>query len=131
MIRRPPRSPLFPYPTLFRSGDLPIMLGNAADLAALAEHTRGAAVDSDNVIYLHGDVGIGGGIIAGGRPVAGHGGDGGGGGGKGVEPEGRAGGRGLPGCWGGQDGGATPAAAGGPGRFQRLLADPLDAGTAA
>ena len=33
-----------------------------ADLAALAEHTRGAAIDSDNVIYLHGDVGIGGGV---------------------------------------------------------------------
>ncbi|HEY2791517.1 MAG TPA: ROK family transcriptional regulator, partial [Micromonosporaceae bacterium] len=40
-------------------------IGNAADLAALAEHTRGAASDSDDLIYLHGDVGIGGGIIAG------------------------------------------------------------------
>src|SRR5256885_8670069 len=25
MIRRPPRSTLFPYPTLFRSGELPVM----------------------------------------------------------------------------------------------------------
>src|SRR2546430_13494089 len=99
MIRRPPRSPLFPYPTLFRSGDLPIMLGNAADLAALAEHTRGAAIDSDNVVYLHGDVGIGGGIIAGGRPVAGHGGYGGEVGHMVVNRNGRPCGCGSRGCW--------------------------------
>lgn len=29
--------------------------GIGADLRALAEHTRGVAVDCDNVIYLHGD----------------------------------------------------------------------------
>ena len=50
---------------------------NGADLAALGEHTRGVAVGIDNVIYLHGDAGIGGGIIAGGRAVIGHGGYGG------------------------------------------------------
>ena len=57
--------------------DAPICVGNGADLGALAEHTRGCAIDSDNLIYLHGDVGVGGGIIAGGRPVTGHGGYGG------------------------------------------------------
>jgi predicted NBD/HSP70 family sugar kinase len=79
--------------------DLPIMLGNAADLAALAEHTRGAATNSDNVVYLHGDVGIGGGIIAGGRPVAGHGGYGGEVGHMVVNPNGRPCLCGSRGCW--------------------------------
>ncbi len=77
----------------------PMALGNAADLAALAEHTRGAAVDSDNVIYLYGDVGIGGGIIAGGRPVAGHGGYGGEVGHIVVNPNGRPCSCGSRGCW--------------------------------
>src|SRR6266508_442208 len=151
-------------------GDLPVMVGNGADLAALAEHTRGAAIDSDNVIYLHGDVGIGGGIIAGGRPVAGHGGYGGEVGHMVVNPNGRPCGCGSRGCWEteigehallraanrdgtGRDGilAVVEAAARGDAvaqaavrqvgdwlgfgvanlAFQRLLADPLDAGSAA
>jgi predicted NBD/HSP70 family sugar kinase len=76
-----------------------IAIGNVADLAALAEHTRGAAADSDNLIYLHGDVGIGGGIIAGGRPVAGHGGYGGEVGHIVVNPNGLACSCGSRGCW--------------------------------
>jgi predicted NBD/HSP70 family sugar kinase len=79
--------------------DTPISVGNGADLAALAEHTRGAAIDSDNVVYLHGDVGIGGGIIAGGRPVAGHGGYGGEVGHMVVNPNGRPCSCGSRGCW--------------------------------
>ncbi|OLB82408.1 MAG: sugar kinase [Actinobacteria bacterium 13_2_20CM_2_71_6] len=79
--------------------DIPVTVGNGADLAALAEHTRGAAIDSDNVVYLHGDVGIGGGIIAGGRPVAGHGGYGGEVGHMVVNPNGRPCGCGSRGCW--------------------------------
>jgi predicted NBD/HSP70 family sugar kinase len=81
------------------SPEIPIAVANVADLAALAEHTRGAAIDSDNVIYLHGDVGIGGGIIAGGRPVAGHGGYGGEVGHMVVNPNGRPCGCGSRGCW--------------------------------
>jgi predicted NBD/HSP70 family sugar kinase len=81
------------------SVDTPIAVGNGADLAALAEHTRGAAMDSDNVIYLDGDVGIGGGIIAGGRPVAGHGGYGGEVGHMVVNPNGRPCSCGSRGCW--------------------------------
>jgi predicted NBD/HSP70 family sugar kinase len=77
----------------------PVSVANGADLAALAEHTRGAATDSDNVIYLHGDVGIGGGIIAGGRPVAGHGGYGGEVGHMVVNPNGRLCSCGSRGCW--------------------------------
>jgi predicted NBD/HSP70 family sugar kinase len=79
--------------------DAPISVGNGADLGALAEHTRGCATDSDNVIYLHGDVGVGGGIIAAGRPVAGHGGYGGEVGHMVVSPNGRPCSCGSRGCW--------------------------------
>ena len=57
--------------------DLPITVGNVADVAAFAEHARGVAAGCDNVIYLYGDVGVGAGIIAGGRRLTGHGGYGG------------------------------------------------------
>lgn len=72
---------------------------NGADLAALAEHTRGVAAGVDNVIFLHGDAGVGGGIIAGGRPVTGHGGYGGEVGHMAVNPQGRACNCGSRGCW--------------------------------
>ncbi|HSA49549.1 MAG TPA: ROK family protein [Yinghuangia sp.] len=49
----------------------PVAVGNDGALGALGEHTRGAAVGLDDVVYLHGDVGIGGGVIAGGRPLTG------------------------------------------------------------
>jgi predicted NBD/HSP70 family sugar kinase len=73
--------------------------GNVADLAALAEHTRGAATGLDNVVYLHGDAGISAGIIAGGRRVTGHGGHGGEVGHMVVNPQGRDCGCGSRGCW--------------------------------
>ncbi|WBB66454.1 ROK family transcriptional regulator [Micromonospora sp. WMMD812] len=57
--------------------DAPVTVGNVADVAAFAEHARGAAAGCDNVIYLYGDVGVGAGIIAGGRRLTGHGGYGG------------------------------------------------------
>jgi predicted NBD/HSP70 family sugar kinase len=79
--------------------DVAISIGNQADMAALAEHIRGAAADSDNVVYVHGDVGIGGGIIAGGRPVVGHGGYGGEVGHIVVNPNGRPCSCGSRGCW--------------------------------
>ncbi|MEV1003721.1 ROK family protein [Nonomuraea sp. NPDC050202] len=46
---------------------LPVEVGNEAHLGAIAEHVRGAGSDVDNLIYLHGDVGVGGGIIVGGK----------------------------------------------------------------
>ncbi|WP_405100619.1 ROK family protein [Micromonospora sp. NBC_01412] len=52
-------------------------VGNVADVCAFAEYTRGAAAGCNNVIYLYGDVGVGAGIIAGGRRLTGHGGYGG------------------------------------------------------
>lgn len=54
--------------------EVPVTVGNVADVAAFAEHARGAAAGCDNVIYLYGDVGVGAGIIAGGRRLTGHGG---------------------------------------------------------
>ncbi len=79
--------------------DRPPMIGNVADLAALAEHTRGAAAGLDNVVYLHGDASISAGIIAGGRRVTGHGGHGGEVGHMVVNPQGRECGCGSRGCW--------------------------------
>jgi predicted NBD/HSP70 family sugar kinase len=81
-------------------GILPqVAVGNVADLCALAEHTRGVAAGCDNVIYVYGDVGVGAGIIAGGRRVIGHGGYGGEVGHMVVNPAGRACSCGSKGCW--------------------------------
>lgn len=81
-------------------GDVgPLTVGNVADVSALVEHSRGAAVGCDNVIYLYGDVGVGGGIIVGGRRVMGHGGYGGEVGHMVVNPQGRPCSCGSRGCW--------------------------------
>jgi predicted NBD/HSP70 family sugar kinase len=77
----------------------PVVVGNAADVAALAEHTRGAAIGCDNIIYLHRDVGVDAGIIVGGRRLTGHGGHGGQVGHMVVLPGGRPCGCGSRGCW--------------------------------
>jgi predicted NBD/HSP70 family sugar kinase len=82
-----------------RKAGPPVAVRNVADLAALAEHIRGVAVGCDNVVYLHGDAGIGGGIIAGGRAMTGHGGRGGEVGHMVVNPQGRECGCGSQGCW--------------------------------
>lgn len=46
---------------------VPIHLGNDGELGALAEHTRGAGRGKSDLIYLSCDVGVGGGVIAGGQ----------------------------------------------------------------
>jgi len=51
--------------------DRPVATGNDADLGVLAEHVRGAAVGFTEVAYLSASVGIGGGFLVGGRPLAG------------------------------------------------------------
>jgi predicted NBD/HSP70 family sugar kinase len=51
---------------------LPVVVGNDADLALLAEHSRGSARGCDDVVYLIGRVGVGAGIIANGVPLRGH-----------------------------------------------------------
>ncbi len=53
---------------------VPHVLGNDADLGALAELTRGAARGCEDLVYLSGEVGLGGGVVAGGRPLGGSGG---------------------------------------------------------
>jgi predicted NBD/HSP70 family sugar kinase len=53
---------------------LSIVTANDADLGVLAEHLRGAAVGYDDVAYISGGVGIGGGFIVGGSPLRGMGG---------------------------------------------------------
>jgi predicted NBD/HSP70 family sugar kinase len=50
---------------------LPVVVGNDGDVGALAEHVRGAAAGMSDVIYISGEVGVGGGIIIGGRPLLG------------------------------------------------------------
>ncbi|GAA4688515.1 ROK family transcriptional regulator [Phytohabitans rumicis] len=79
--------------------DRPVVVGNAADVAALAEHARGAAVGCDNVIYLQRDAGVDAGIIVGGRRLTGHAGQAGQVGHMVVLPGGRPCGCGSRGCW--------------------------------
>ena len=50
---------------------VPIVVANEADLGALAEQRRGAAAGAEDVIFLSGEVGLGGGLIVGGRPLTG------------------------------------------------------------
>jgi predicted NBD/HSP70 family sugar kinase len=50
---------------------LPVMTANDADLGARAEHLRGVAVGANDVAYLSGSVGIGGGFFVGGVPLRG------------------------------------------------------------
>ena len=51
--------------------DIPVVVRNEGDLGVLAEHRRGAAVGVDDVLYVHGEVGVGGGLLVGGRPLSG------------------------------------------------------------
>jgi predicted NBD/HSP70 family sugar kinase len=50
---------------------MPIVTGNDANLGALAEHVRGAALGASEVAYVSGSVGIGGGFLVGGQPLRG------------------------------------------------------------
>lgn len=51
--------------------DVPIAVANEADLGVLAEHRRGAAVGVDDVLFVSGEVGVGGGVLVDGRPLTG------------------------------------------------------------
>jgi predicted NBD/HSP70 family sugar kinase len=59
---------------LVQHTELPVALGNDADLGAWAEHLRGVGRNSEDLVYLTGKVGVGAGIIAGGRALRGVGG---------------------------------------------------------
>lgn len=79
--------------------DIPIAIANEADLGALAEMRRGAARGADDVLYVHGEVGVGGGIIVGGRPLSGISGFAGEIGHMPINPDGRSCRCGSVGCW--------------------------------
>jgi len=78
---------------------LPVRIGNEADLGARAEHLRGAGAGATDMVYLSGQVGVGGGIILGGRPLTGAGGYAGELGHMVVNPTGRRCRCGRSGCW--------------------------------
>ena len=79
--------------------DVPVCLANDADLGALAEHTRGAAVGTDELIYISGNVGVGAGIITGGHRLEGAGGYAGEVGHLRFNPQGQPCHCGNRGCW--------------------------------
>jgi len=76
-----------------------VSVGNEADLGGRIEHLRGAARGHDNMIYLSGEVGLGGGIIVGGRPLVGIGGYAGEVGHIVINPSGIQCACGAVGCW--------------------------------
>jgi predicted NBD/HSP70 family sugar kinase len=78
---------------------VPVAVGNEADLGGMAEHLRGAADGARDVLYVSGEVGIGGGLIVDGRPLDGHRGYAGEIGHLAVNPGGRRCGCGATGCW--------------------------------
>ena len=79
--------------------DVPIHVANEADLGALAEARRGVAVGADDILYLSGEVGVGGGIIVNGEPFIGAAGYGGEIGHMPVNPMGLRCRCGAVGCW--------------------------------
>src|SRR3954451_5086376 len=115
-----------PLAALLRSrmaGRLPIHVANDADLGALAEHMRGAVTGQADVVFLASDVGVGGGLIVGGRPLLGVGGYAGELGHLMVNPHGRTCRCGSTGCWETEVGGAAISRALGipePGDLERL-----------
>lgn len=77
----------------------PVHVGNDANLAAIAEYRVGAAADTPNLVYITGEVGIGGGIILAGQPLLGTRGYGGEFGHMSIDPHGRRCACGRRGCW--------------------------------
>jgi predicted NBD/HSP70 family sugar kinase len=77
----------------------PVNVGNDANLGALAEYRVGSHAGIPNLVYVTGEVGIGGGVIAGGQPLLGSHGHGGEAGHMNVDPAGPRCGCGRRGCW--------------------------------
>ncbi len=78
---------------------MPLAVGNEADLGGLAELRRGAALGVEDVIYVTGEVGVGGNLISAGQPLLGAAGFAGEIGHMVVNPEGVPCGCGSRGCW--------------------------------
>lgn len=100
------RSYLQPLPR-----DVRIRVGNDADLGGLAEHVRGVAVGYDDIVFIAGEIGVGGGCIIEGRPLIGAGGYAGELGHLPLVPGGHACRCGARGCWETEIGGAAIARA--------------------
>jgi predicted NBD/HSP70 family sugar kinase len=79
--------------------ELPITVANEAELGALAEARRGVAVGTDHVLFISGEIGVGGGLIVDGRPFTGAAGYGGEVGHLPVDPDGEVCSCGAIGCW--------------------------------
>jgi predicted NBD/HSP70 family sugar kinase len=76
-----------------------VLVANEADLSALAEHRRGAGAAVDDLLFISGEVGVGGGVILDGRPLGGAFGYGGEIGHMPLNPTGARCGCGSVGCW--------------------------------
>jgi len=76
-----------------------VLVANEADLGALAEHRRGVGAAVDDLLFISGEVGVGGGIILDGRPLTGAFGYGGEIGHLPLNPAGARCGCGSDGCW--------------------------------
>ncbi|MEU7943005.1 ROK family transcriptional regulator [Microbispora bryophytorum] len=79
--------------------NVPVRVDNDANLAALAEYTSGIAAGTPDLVYLTGEVGVGGGIISGGKLLRGADGFSGEVGHLRVDPNGDQCGCGRIGCW--------------------------------
>ena len=79
--------------------DVQIAVGNDGDVGVLAESRRGLAVGLDEVVYISTEVGVGGGMIVGGRPLLGSSGCSGEVGHIPVNPNGLDCNCGSTGCW--------------------------------
>jgi predicted NBD/HSP70 family sugar kinase len=79
--------------------DVPVVLGNDANLGAMAEWTRGAGRRSRVMVFVSGDVGIGGGVIVNGETLTGASGFAGEIGHIRFDPQGAACRCGARGCW--------------------------------
>jgi predicted NBD/HSP70 family sugar kinase len=79
--------------------DAPISVANDADLGALVELRRGAAIGGDHVLFISGEYGVGGGLIVDGQPLTGVAGYGGEVGHLAINPTGAACRCGSYGCW--------------------------------
>lgn len=77
----------------------PVLIGNEARLAALAEHRRGAGRDCSDLVYVSAEVGVGGGVVSGNRVLTGNDGYGGEIGHMITRPGGRRCRCGRRGCW--------------------------------
>ena len=78
---------------------LRVIVANEADLGALAEQRRGAGAGVQEMLFISGEVGVGGGLIVDGRPMTGATGYGGEIGHMPLNPAGGACGCGSFGCW--------------------------------